>query len=209
MRETFKVVIRKMHVHQNVLTFVKSRQRDSHWSWATARLLEQSNPSGVPKSIYFLKHCKERQWQNTHIFFKFLNHLKPTWDFLFLFITTLCMKLPWFWHTNSGQLFCYCPLSRPLFWRETSRDVFSFCCCFKIAKNLVTDYFALQDGNTTTSTQTQIIKSLEVNVWTIMSSPLLLNQVFDWRKISTEWEKVGSLLYPIRPKSLKVGSCKV
>ena len=50
-------------------------------------------------------------------------------------IITLCMKLSRFCHTNSRQLFCNCPRSRPLFWRETRRDVLSFCCYFKMAEN--------------------------------------------------------------------------
>ena len=57
-------------------------------------------------------------------------------------LITFCMKLPWFCQTNSGQLFCNCPLfvialSRPLFWRETSQDLLSFCRCFKMAENSV------------------------------------------------------------------------
>ena len=50
-------------------------------------------------------------------------------------LITLCMKLPWFCHTNGGQLVCNCPRSRPLFWRET--DVLSLCCCLRMAENSV------------------------------------------------------------------------
>ena len=61
---------------------------------------------------------------------------------VFCIIITLCRKLPWFCHTNSGQLFCNCPLFvialvPGLFLRETRRDVLSFCCCFKMAENSV------------------------------------------------------------------------
>ena len=31
-------------------------------------------------------------------------------DCSFIYFSTLCMKLSWFCHTNSGQLFCNCPL---------------------------------------------------------------------------------------------------
>ena len=40
---------------------------------------------------------------------------------------------------------CGCPRFRPLFWRKTRRDVLSFCCCFKMAEERVSQ-FALQDG---------------------------------------------------------------
>ena len=69
------------------------------------------------------------------------------------------MKLSWFCHTNSRQLFCNCPRSRPLFWRETTRDVLSFCCCLKMAENSVS---LLCKTNILQLKQTQIIKSLAV-----------------------------------------------
>ena len=42
---------------------------------------------------------------------------------IIIIIITLCMKLSWFCHTNSGQLFCNCPRSRPLFWGNQTRCV--------------------------------------------------------------------------------------
>ena len=66
------------------------------------------------------------------------------------------MKLPWFYHTSRGQLFCNCPRSRPPFCRETSRDVLSLCCCLKMAENSMSDHLALQDGNTTTSNNKEL-----------------------------------------------------
>ena len=67
-------------------------------------------------------------------------------NFCFLTITdliTICMKLPWFCHTNSKQLFCNGPLFVIalvpcfFFWQETRRGVLSFCCCCKMAENSV------------------------------------------------------------------------
>ena len=36
-------------------------------------------------------------------------------------VITLCMKLPLFCHTNSGQLFCDCPRPRPLFGGKSAK----------------------------------------------------------------------------------------
>ena len=96
-------------------------------------------------------------------------HVKTAWlsmhstlEKYVFYIITLCIKLSWFCHTNSGQLFGNCPRSRPLFLGKTSRDILSFCCCLKMAENSVSNHLALQDDNTTTSKQTQIIMSFEV-----------------------------------------------
>ena len=82
-------------------------------------------------------------------------------------IITLCMKLSWFFHTNSGQLFCNCPL----FVIALVPGLFSggkpdeTCCHAVVASKWLktrVSQFALQDENTTTWTQTEIIKSLAV-----------------------------------------------
>ena len=75
---------------------------------------------------------------------------------------TLCMKLSWFCHTNSGQLFCNCPLFvialvPGLFFGD------EICCHSVVASKWLktrVSQFALQDENTTTSTQTEMIKCL-------------------------------------------------
>ena len=70
-------------------------------------------------------------------------------------LITLCMKLSWFCHTNSGQLFCNCPLFvialvPGLFFGRKPDET----CCHSVvaSKWLETrvSHFALQDENTTT-----------------------------------------------------------
>ena len=70
-------------------------------------------------------------------------------------VITLCMKLSWFCHTNSGQLFCNCPLFvialvPGLFFGGKPDET----CCHSVvaSKWLETrvSHFALQDENTTT-----------------------------------------------------------
>ena len=75
--------------------------------------------------------------------------------FLFSILITLCMKLSWFCHTNSGQLFCNCPLfvtalGPGLFFGAKPGET----CCHSVvaSKWLKTggSQFALQDENITT-----------------------------------------------------------
>ena len=116
------------------------------------------------------------------------------------------MKLPWFCHSNNGQLLCNCLRFRPLFWRETNRDMLSFCCCLKMAENSVswlcrTKILQLQHKH-------RIIKCLAVQ--RLNNNELeeqcihhfnLIKYLIEG-KSSTEWEKVRrSCLYPIRPES--------
>ena len=73
-----------------------------------------------------------------------------------------------------------------------------------MAENSVSYYLALQDENTTSSAQTQFIKSLEFRR---LNNKLLEEQYIHHFNLikyliesSTEWEKVKRLLYSIRPK---------
>ena len=77
------------------------------------------------------------------------------------------MKLSWFCHTNSGQLFCNCPLFVialvPGLFLGGKPD--ETCCHSVVASKWLetrVSHFALQDENTTTETQTEITKSLAV-----------------------------------------------
>ena len=69
-------------------------------------------------NFYYLTACKVggsgrtknflRLWSKSCIF-KILMGPIIMWSIIMSLIT-LCMKLSWFCHTNSGQLFCNCPL---------------------------------------------------------------------------------------------------
>ena len=78
------------------------------------------------------------------------------------YIITLCMKLSWFCHTNSGQLFCNCPvfviaLVPIIFYGDET------CCHSGVAsKWLKTQSVSSPGQNTAISTQTEVIKSLIV-----------------------------------------------
>ena len=73
----------------------------------------------------------------------------------YLILITLCMKLSWFCHTNSGQLFCNCPLFvialvPGLFFGGKPDET---CCDSVVASKWLetrVSHFALQDENTTT-----------------------------------------------------------
>ena len=74
------------------------------------------------------------------------------------------MKLPWFCHTNSGQLFCNCPLCvialvPGLFFGGKPDEM---CCHSVVASKWLKTQSVCSAGRNATETQTEIIKSLAV-----------------------------------------------